>query len=53
MGIYKDSRCKNEQELYKMMERINKDFVFPDVYIEEFIDGREFNTLVVQNAKDP
>jgi hypothetical protein len=27
------------------MEKINKSLDFPEVYIEEFIDGREFSVL--------
>jgi hypothetical protein len=28
------------------MEKINKTMEFPEVYVEEFIDGREFSVLV-------
>lgn len=50
-GMTKDSRVINSDELRTQFERVSA--AFGSVRVEEFIEGREFSCLVVENAEDP
>jgi D-alanine-D-alanine ligase len=49
-GMTRKSRVKNMQELKQQVRRICKRF--GSARVEEFIDGREFTTLIVDNPDD-
>ncbi len=50
-GLTNDSRVMNLDELNTQIERMTMEF--NSARVEEFIDGREFSCLVVENADDP
>lgn len=51
VGLKVDSRVDNESDLYHHTERMLK--AYGEVIIEEFIDGKEYTVLVVENPDDP
>jgi D-alanine-D-alanine ligase len=51
IGITRDSRCENLEQLKVQVELEIKDF--GRALIEEFIEGREFTCLVAENPEDP
>ena len=50
-GMIKESRCDSLEEVLTQVERICK--TYSAARMEEFIVGREFNVLVVENPEDP
>ncbi|MBN1532560.1 MAG: ATP-grasp domain-containing protein [Spirochaetes bacterium] len=51
IGTSRDSRVETAEELYtQAMKMID---TYKGALIEEFIEGREFNVLVVENAENP
>ncbi len=48
IGLTRESRVKTEADLYLQAEKMIE--AFGGTLIEEFIDGREFGVLVVENA---
>ena len=51
MGMFRDSRVETPEELAKQVERICGEF--GAARMEEFIVGKEYNVLVVDNPDDP
>jgi len=51
MGLTKESRVVNFEGLQIQFERMSRGF--GSARIEEFIEGREYSCLVVENADDP
>jgi D-alanine-D-alanine ligase len=50
MGMTRDSRVENRTQLRKQVQRVCAEF--GSARVEEFIDGREFTCLVVDNPED-
>lgn len=48
--MFRESRCDTPEELKKQFERVSSEF--GAARVEEFISGREFNVLVVDNPDD-
>ncbi|MFN8414618.1 MAG: hypothetical protein U0Z26_19730 [Anaerolineales bacterium] len=51
MGMIKESRAENMEQVLTQVKRICSEF--GAARMEEFIVGKEFNVLVVENAEDP
>jgi D-alanine-D-alanine ligase len=51
VGITRDSRCENMEQLKVQVAREIQDF--GRALLEEFIEGREFTCLVAENPEDP
>lgn len=51
MGMIKESRAENMEQVLAQVERICSEF--GAARMEEFIVGKEFNVLVLENADDP
>jgi len=51
VGITRDSRCENVEQLKAQTEREIE--LFGRALLEEFIEGREFTCLVAENPDDP
>ncbi len=51
MGMIKESRAENLEQVLAQVERICSEF--GAARMEEFIVGKEFNVLVAENADDP
>ncbi|HEY5729386.1 MAG TPA: hypothetical protein VIS72_05005 [Anaerolineales bacterium] len=50
-GMIKESRCDSLEEVLTQVERVCKEY--GAARMEEFIVGKEFNVLVVENPDDP
>lgn len=50
-GMFRESRVDTPEQLVKQVERITKEF--GAARMEEFIVGKEYNVLVVDNPDDP
>jgi D-alanine-D-alanine ligase len=51
VGLFKESRVENSEQLRTQTRRVIAEY--GGALIEEFIEGREFDVLVVENADDP
>jgi len=51
VGITRDSRCENVEQLKAQTEREIE--LFGRALLEEFIEGREFTCLIAENPDDP
>ena len=51
VGLFKESRVETIEQLRAQMRRVIADY--GGALVEEFIEGREFDVLVVENADDP
>jgi D-alanine-D-alanine ligase len=51
IGIRRDSRCENMEQLKIQVEREIEEF--GRALLEEFIEGREFTCLIAENPDDP
>jgi len=49
-GMFKESRCDTPEQVHAQVERVSSEF--GAARMEEFIVGREFNVLVVDNPDD-
>jgi D-alanine-D-alanine ligase len=49
VGLYKESRVANREGLAPVIERLKKEVESPEIYVEEFVDGREFTVMVIEN----
>ena len=51
VGLTKESKVDNAEQLKIQIERMIK--LFGGALVEEFIEGREFSVLLIENSKDP
>jgi D-alanine-D-alanine ligase len=51
MGMFKESRTENPEQTLAQVKRVCDEF--GAARMEEFIVGKEFNVLIVENAEDP
>lgn len=52
VGLYKESRVTSPEGLTPVIERLKKEIESPEIYVEEFVDGREFTVMVIENPED-
>lgn len=50
VGLFRESRVENQEQLQTQVQRMIT--AYGGALIEEFIEGREFDVLVVENAND-